>query len=132
MHPHKGCASTLVEMLLEHKYFGPRIVCGMADKDMQSAHQWLKAACTELDLDFEMLRPVIKPLLNMTRDIAHGPSRPSAPLTAFLVGLAAGRDTEVSAEQAETVAGDAEAKVGQIVALVERFMADNPTGTEDK
>jgi hypothetical protein len=31
-------------------------------------------------------------LLDVARDAAHGVSRPSAPLTTFLVGLAAGRN----------------------------------------
>ncbi|WP_018636875.1 DUF6457 domain-containing protein [Parafrankia elaeagni] len=30
-------------------------------------------------------------VLDLTRDVAHGVARPAAPLTAFLVGLAAGR-----------------------------------------
>ncbi len=30
-------------------------------------------------------------LLDLARDVAHGVARPAAPLTAFLVGLAAGR-----------------------------------------
>lgn len=32
-------------------------------------------------------------LLGLARDVAHGVARPAAPLTAFLVGLAAGRST---------------------------------------
>lgn len=120
-------------MLLEHKFLVQRIVCAMAEKDMQSAHQWLQAACTELGLEFEMLRPVIKPLLNMTRDIAHGPSRPAAPLTAFLVGLAAGRDSSVTAANSEAVASDATHKVEAVTALVEHFLAENPqTPDSDK
>ncbi len=31
-------------------------------------------------------------LLDLARDAAHGVARPAAPLTTFLVGLAAGRD----------------------------------------
>lgn len=31
-------------------------------------------------------------LLDLTRDVAHGVARPAAPLTAYLAGLAAGRD----------------------------------------
>ena len=30
-------------------------------------------------------------ILDMTKDVAHGVARPAAPLTAFLLGLAAGR-----------------------------------------
>jgi uncharacterized protein DUF6457 len=31
-------------------------------------------------------------LLDLTRDVAHGVARPAAPLTAYLAGLAVGRD----------------------------------------
>lgn len=31
-------------------------------------------------------------MLELTRDIAHGVARPAAPLSAFLVGLAVGRE----------------------------------------
>ena len=31
-------------------------------------------------------------VLGLARDVAHGVARPAAPLTAFVVGLAAGRD----------------------------------------
>lgn len=31
-------------------------------------------------------------VLDLARDVAHGVARPAAPLTAFVVGLAAGRD----------------------------------------
>ncbi|HSP39064.1 MAG TPA: DUF6457 domain-containing protein [Frankiaceae bacterium] len=49
-------------------------------------------------------------LLDLTRDVAHGVARPAAPLTAYLAGLAAGRD-----------GGDRsalEAAVRQIAALI--------------
>ncbi|MPZ67012.1 MAG: molybdopterin-guanine dinucleotide biosynthesis protein MobA [Pseudonocardiaceae bacterium] len=51
---------------------------------------WTARACQALDLDPEMLDRDL--VLDMTRDVAHGVARPAAPLTAFLVGLAAGRD----------------------------------------
>ena len=57
-----------------------------------TANQWLLEACEVLDIDYEGFKAVIPDLLDLTRDVAHGPSRPAAPLTAFLVGVAAGRD----------------------------------------
>ncbi|GAB3696054.1 DUF6457 domain-containing protein [Corynebacterium nasicanis] len=56
-----------------------------------SAHAWLHTAATELGIDPEITRELIGDILDLTRDVAHGPSRPAAPVTAFLVGLAAGR-----------------------------------------
>lgn len=35
-------------------------------------------------------------LLELISTVAHGPSRPGAPLTAFLIGVAAGQGGEVS------------------------------------
>jgi Domain of unknown function (DUF6457) len=41
------------------------------------------------DLDRDGVRDLV---LDLARDVAHGVARPAAPLTTFLVGLAAGRD----------------------------------------
>ncbi len=60
------------------------------DRSLASAHEWLHEAALELGVDPDSIRPLVKDLLDLTRDVAHGPSRPAAPLTAFLVGLAAG------------------------------------------
>lgn len=43
----------------------------------------------ELDLPTDL---DVDAVLDLARDVAHGVARPAAPLTAFLVGLAAGRD----------------------------------------
>lgn len=56
--------------------------------EIESAHRWLASAATELGLDQEIVRALAKPLLDLTREVAHNRSRPAAPLTAFLVGLA--------------------------------------------
>ncbi|MDO5670265.1 MAG: DUF6457 domain-containing protein [Corynebacterium sp.] len=58
---------------------------------LSSAHAWLHAAASELGIDPEITRELIGDILDLTRDVAHGPSRPAAPVTAFLVGLSAGR-----------------------------------------
>lgn len=42
-------------------------------------------------------------LLDLTRDVAHGVARPAAPLTAYLAGLAAGRDGGGAAELQQVV-----------------------------
>ncbi|NTW41083.1 MAG: hypothetical protein HGA44_14620, partial [Cellulomonadaceae bacterium] len=50
--------------------------------------RWIAAVVAELGLDRAVLDAVTDPVLDMVRDVAHGVNRPSAPLTAFLVGLA--------------------------------------------
>ncbi|MGN6607917.1 MAG: DUF6457 domain-containing protein [Jatrophihabitans sp.] len=49
---------------------------------------WLYRVADELGIDPSALDQDL--LLDLTRDVAHGVSRPAAPLTAFLVGLSAG------------------------------------------
>jgi hypothetical protein len=50
---------------------------------------WVEAVCAELGIDpGDVHRDLI---LDMARDVAHGVARPAAPLTAYLMGLAAGR-----------------------------------------
>ncbi len=54
--------------------------------------QWVTQVRAELDLpalDAPLSGAPL--LLDLSRDVAHGVTRPAAPLTAFLVGLAAGR-----------------------------------------
>ncbi|MGE5763886.1 MAG: DUF6457 domain-containing protein [Mycobacterium leprae] len=50
---------------------------------------WVTAVGRELDLPTDL---DVDAVLDLARDVAHGVARPAAPLTAFLVGLAAGRD----------------------------------------
>jgi len=49
---------------------------------------WIAALCHELDLDVAVDEGL---LLDVARDAAHNVARPAAPVTTFLVGLAAGR-----------------------------------------
>nr|WP_231910848.1 DUF6457 domain-containing protein [Corynebacterium suranareeae] len=69
---------------------------------MQKMYQWLNTVCAELNIDADILTEVVPHLLNLTRDVAHGPSRPAAPMTSFLLGLAAGRSGESSDDWAES------------------------------
>lgn len=71
--------------------------------------EWIRAACAELGIDpGDVHRDLI---LDVARDVAHGVARPAAPLTAYLLGLAAGQGTPVSdaaarlTEMAENWAG---------------------------
>jgi hypothetical protein len=51
--------------------------------------QWVLELSAALDLPADSLE--VSVLLDLARDVAHGVARPAAPLTTFLVGLAAGR-----------------------------------------
>lgn len=64
---------------------------------MQSAHAWLDRVASELGLPDAVVRTNIKGILDLTSAVAHNRSRPAAPVTAFLVGLAAGRAASDSA-----------------------------------
>ncbi|RNE48891.1 DUF6457 domain-containing protein [Corynebacterium alimapuense] len=62
--------------------------------ELESTHEWLATVALDLDVDPALLRPLVGDLLKLTKEVAHnGPSRPAAPLTAFLVGLSAGAAT---------------------------------------
>jgi hypothetical protein len=54
--------------------------------------EWVTAVTTELGLEGAAdSDTVVDLVLDLTSDVAHGVSRPAAPVTAFLIGLAAGR-----------------------------------------
>ena len=57
---------------------------------MEAMREWLRAASSDLALPNQIIEEVEKPLLKLIAEIAHGPSRPGAPLSAYLVGYAAG------------------------------------------
>ncbi|HEY7874921.1 MAG TPA: DUF6457 domain-containing protein [Actinomycetota bacterium] len=50
--------------------------------------QWVSEVCAALGLDDDVDTDAI---LELARDVAHGVERRAAPVTTFLVGLAAGR-----------------------------------------
>jgi hypothetical protein len=52
--------------------------------------EWTTAVLGALGLPASALQSDL--VLDLARDVAHGVARPAAPLTAYLVGLAAGRD----------------------------------------
>ena len=56
---------------------------------MDALDEWVTRVCPALGLDPDSVD--VSAILDLTRDVAHGVARPAAPLTAFLVGLAAGR-----------------------------------------
>ncbi|MDP9807040.1 hypothetical protein J2S70_001622 [Trueperella bonasi] len=78
-------------------------------KKMEIMGEWLDAVAEELGLDASSYKANRHELLDLTAKIAHGPSRPGAPMTLFLIGLAAKDSADVS---------DMVAKVAN---LVERY-----------
>jgi Domain of unknown function (DUF6457) len=71
--------------------------------------EWTAAVCRELGLAEATSRDgTTKMVLDVTADVAHNVARPAAPVTAFLIGLAAGRadDPAVAArDYAEQISG---------------------------
>lgn len=75
---------------------------------MNVLDEWLRTVSQALGVDpGDVDRDLI---LDMTKEVAHNVARPAAPLTAFLVGLAAGRagggvdDVRRAAEKASALA----------------------------
>jgi hypothetical protein len=60
--------------------------------------QWMETACAELGLDPALADERL--ILDLTKVVAHHVDRPAAPLTAFLLGLAAGRGAPLAAAAA--------------------------------
>ncbi len=78
----------------------------MADRlPPEALDEWVRAACDELGIDPADVD--VARVLDLARDVAHGVARPAAPLTAFLVGLAAGRGAP-AADAADRVSALAE------------------------
>lgn len=71
--------------------------------------RWVEQLCDALQIDAAPDRDLV---LDLARDAAHGVARPAAPLTTFLVGLAAGLrggsadDVAAAAEIAKRLAAD--------------------------
>ena len=68
--------------------------------------EWVAAMAGQLGLDLAGVdqEALVTAVLDLTADVAHGVSRPAAPVTAFLVGLAAGRAADPGAAVAEHIA----------------------------
>ena len=67
----------------------------MPSDDAKAMAEWITAVSRELGLA-DVLDGVdqVDTVLDLTSDVAHGVSRPGAPVTAFLVGVAAGRSED--------------------------------------
>jgi hypothetical protein len=59
--------------------------------------EWVTAVRRELGLEDAVdTDALVDRILDLTADVAHGVSRPSAPVTAYLLGLAAGRADDLT------------------------------------
>jgi hypothetical protein len=78
--------------------------------DAKAMSEWVTAVAQELGLeDAVESGPTVDMVLDLTSDVAHGVSRPAAPVTAFLIGVAAGR-----ADDPAVAARDYAQKVGRM------------------
>ncbi len=69
---------------------------------MNTLDLWTEEVCTSLGIEpGEVARDLV---LDVARDVAHGVTRPAAPLTTFLLGVAVGKGIPVS-EAAARVTG---------------------------
>ena len=88
--------------------------------EIASARAWLAAVVDEFDLNQETIRALVKDLLDLTKHVAHGPSRPAAPLTAFLVGVSVGKQLD-GGESTEQEVAAARARIEAVEKLLERY-----------
>lgn len=66
----------------------------MTDEQLAATNDWLDTVCDTLGIDRAQLATLTPDLLDLAREVAHGPSRPATPLTLFALGLAVGSDPE--------------------------------------
>lgn len=72
--------------------------------------EWITAVSRELGLEIALHdRDTVDVVLDLTSEVAHGVNRPSAPVTAFLIGVAAGR-----ADDPKVAVRDYTEKVGNL------------------
>lgn len=69
----------------------------MPGDDASALAPWVGAVARELGLTDVDAIGAVDTVLDLTADVAHGVSRPGAPVTAFLLGIAAGRAADPDA-----------------------------------
>lgn len=77
---------------------------------MDALQDWTTTVAPALGVDPALVATTQDDVLDMVRDVAHGVLRPAAPLTAYVVGLAAGR-AAADGRDAATAVRDALAQV---------------------
>lgn len=72
---------------------------------MNTLNEWVELVCRDLDIVAAVSPAAMQSrILDMSRDVAHQVARPAAPLTAYLLGLAAGRSSDPEATADELAA----------------------------
>jgi hypothetical protein len=87
---------------------------------VNTLEEWVGAVCRELDIaDAVQPAAMQSRVLDLARDVAHEVARPAAPLTAYLLGLAAGLtgDPEATADE-----------LAQRICLLAQRWADEQSG----
>jgi len=93
----------------------------MPSSDAHALSEWVTAVARELGIENTLdSATTVDMVLDLTSDVAHGVSRPGAPVTAFLVGVAAGR--------ADDPAVAARDYAGKISKLADGWGADEERG----
>ncbi|MCF7547692.1 DUF6457 domain-containing protein [Pseudonocardia sp. WMMC193] len=87
--------------------------------DAKAMSEWVTAVTRELGIEVGG-DAVVDTVLDLTSDVAHGVSRPAAPVTAFLIGIAAGRADDPSVAAADYAR--------KIAALAQGWEADTERG----
>jgi hypothetical protein len=85
--------------------------------DRSQLPEWTAAAVAELGLDVEV---DLKLVLDLARDAAHAVERPAAPVTTFLLGIAAA--TRSAGDRVQ--AADVEAISAQLTRLAQSWAAE--------
>jgi hypothetical protein len=63
-----------------------------ASSEATALYDWVASVAAELGIEDAVDHDtIVDTVLDLTADVAHNVSRPGAPLTAFLLGIAAGR-----------------------------------------
>ena len=85
---------------------------------MNTLKEWVELVCRELNIaDVVAPAAMQSRVLDMSRDVAHGVARPAAPLTAYLLGVAAGRTSDPEATADELAA--------QLCSLAQRWASEH-------
>lgn len=91
------------------------------NEGLQSTHEWLEEVSRTLGVAPDLTRSLVGDILKMTADVAHnGPSRPAAPTTAFVVGVATGAALQGDTDADSATTREALAKVAKLLETYEQ------------
>ena len=81
-----------------------------ASSEATALYDWVASVAAELGIEDAVDHDtIVDTVLDLTADVAHNVSRPGAPLTAFLLGIAVGR-----ADKPKVASRDLAAKVTKL------------------